>query len=184
MEKRWYPVAVSALIVGCGGDVDSGSPAATGGRVSVDYGVGILNGGSTGIDTGKPTETGGLALVAYGPIGFVSTTGGSSGSLGGTTSLGGTAAAGGSTSTVDVRACLADSDCTQCVYITAPSNSSECPNALGCCGGQVMNQETCNWNQGAWDANCAGQGYTAPICPCISLANSTLSCKNGECGFY
>lgn len=144
MDKRWYPVAVSALIVGCAGDVDSGSPAATGGYSAGYYGVRISSGGSPGIDAGT----------------------------------------GGSTSTVDVRACQADSDCTQCVYITAPSNSGECPNALGCCGGQVMNQETCNWNQGAWEANCSGQGYTAPICPCILPVSNTLSCKNGECGFW
>ena len=160
MGKRWYPVAVSALIVGCGGDVDSGSPLTAGGYPAVFYGV--TTGGAPGIDTGTPAETGGVAMVAYGPA----------------------LVTGGSTSTIDVRACLEDTDCTQCLYITAPSNSSECPNALGCCGGQVINQETCNWNQGAWEANCSGQGYTAPICPCVSLANSTLSCSNGECGFW
>ena len=167
MDKRWYPVAVSALIVSCGGDVDSGSPAATGGYSAGYYGVRISSGGTPGIDTGTPAETGGVAMVHYGPA----------------------IVTGGSTSTVDVRACQADSDCTQCVYITAPSNSSECANALGCCGGQVMNQETCNWNQGAWEANCSGQGYTPPICPCISPCASTSvscspSCQNGECGFW
>ena len=178
MDKRWYPVAVSALIVGCGGDVDSGSPAATGGRASVYYGVSVSTGGTTGIDTGTPTETGGTNHVYYGPW---PVTGGAS--------TGGTAGSGGATTTVDVRACSADSDCTQCVYVTAPSNSGQCANALGCCGGQVMNQETCNWNQGAWEANCSGQGYTIPVCPCISTCASTSvscgpSCKNGECGFW
>ena len=155
MDNLWYPVAVSALIVGCGADVDSGSP----------------------------TATGGLFQGFYGPL-PVETTRGSSNTSGGTTSLGGTTAVGGATSTIDVRACLADSDCTKCVYVTAPSNSGECPNALGCCGGQVMNQETCNWNQGAWEANCSGQGYTIPVCPCILGPNGPPSCKNGECGFY
>ena len=165
MDKLWYSVAVSALVVGCGGDVDSGSPAATGGFPTVFYGV--ATGGTTGIDTGTPAETGGVAMVDYGPA----------------------IVTGGSTSKIDVRACQTDSDCTQCVYITAPSNSGQCPNALGCCGGQVMNQETCNWNQGAWEANCSGQGYTVPMCPCISPcmgtgASCAPSCKNGECGFW
>ncbi len=154
MDKLWYPVAVSALVVGCAGDVDSGSPAATGG----------------------------LYPGFYGPLPIF--TGGSSSTSGGATSLGGTTAVGGSTSKVDVRACLADSDCTQCSYITAPSNSSECPNALGCCGGQVMNTTTCATNQAAWEANCSNQGYTIPECPCVACASCTLSCTNGECGFW
>lgn len=165
MAKLWYPVAVSALVVGCGGSVDSGSP---------------TTGGVSGIDTGYPTETGGLFLGFYGPPPM----GGASSTSGGTTSLGGTTAVGGSTSTSDDQACTSDSDCTQCVYITAPSNSNQCTDALGCCGGQVINQTTCAINQAAWEANCSGQGYTIPICPCVSLANSTLSCKNGECGFW
>ena len=160
MDKLWYPVAVSALVAGCGGDVDSGNPAATGGYPTVFYGV--ATGGVSGIDTGTPADTGGFATVHYGPA----------------------IVTGGSTSVVDVRACQTDSDCTQCVYITSPSNSGECPNALGCCGGQVMNQETCNRNQGAWEANCSGQGYTVPMCPCIQPASNTLTCKNGECGFW
>jgi len=159
MDKRWYPVAVSALIVSCGGDVDSGSPAATGG----------------------------LYPWFYGPLPIF--TGGSSSTSGGATSFGGTAAVGGSTSTVGVRACLADSDCTQCPYITAPTSSGECANALGCCGGQVMNQTACASNQAAWETYCSGQGYTAPICPCILPCTGTSvscspSCKNGECGFW
>ena len=65
MDKLWYSVAVSALVVGCGGDVDSGSPAAAGGFPTVFYGV--ATGGTTGIDTGTPAETGGVAMVDYGP---------------------------------------------------------------------------------------------------------------------
>jgi len=149
MDKRWYPVAFSVAVIGCGGDVNSGSPAATGGYPSIYYGV---------------------------PVGGTSATGGAF--------TGGTASVGGATSTIDVRACLADSDCTQCVYVTAPRNSVECANALGCCGGQTMNKEMCNWNQGAWEANCSGLGYTVPICPCVLPSSDTVSCKNGECGFW
>jgi hypothetical protein len=176
MDKLWYPVAVSAMVVGCAGDVDSGNPAATGGYPAVFYGVSIFTGGAPGIDAGRPTETGGVIAMSYGPL---LVTGGAS--------TGGSASTGGATSTVDVRACRTDSDCTQCVYNTAPGKSSECPNTLGCCGGQVMNKETCNWNQGAWQANCSGQGYTIPDCLCLSPcagASCILSCKNGECGFW
>ena len=168
MDKRWYPVAVSALIVGCGGDVDSGSPAATGGYPAAYYGVSISTGGTVGIDTGGPTESGGVIAIVYGPA----------------TVTGGNPSTGGATSVVDVTACSTDSDCTQCVYATAPSSSSECSNALGCCGGPVMNKETCNWDQGAWEANCAGQGYTMPMCPCPIRPSCSLSCQGGECGYW
>ena len=166
MDKRWYPVAVTALIVGCGGDVDSGSPAATGGQVSVYYGVCVSTGGSPSIDTGKPAETGGGFLGFYGPP-SVELTGGSSSTSGGATSFGGTAATGEVTSTFDAGPCLADSDCVQCVYVTAPSNSGECANATVCCGGKLLNQATCTANQAAWEANCSGQGYHLPVCTCI-----------------
>ncbi len=120
--------------------------------------------------------------------GTTSPSAGGTSATGGVSAIGGTITTGGNasrlTSTTDVGACSTDSDCTQCVYITAPSNSSECPNALGCCGGQVMNQATCTANYGAWEANCSGQGYTIPICPCVARLNNTISCKNGECGFW
>jgi len=58
MDKLWYPVAVSALVAGCAGDVDSGSPSATGGNPNYYYGVRVSSGGNTGIDTGTPAETG------------------------------------------------------------------------------------------------------------------------------
>ena len=173
MDGRWYPVVVSALIVGCGGDVDTGHPDATGGQMAAYYGIRVFTGGSAGIDTGMPTETGGVIGMFYGPP---LVTGG--------TSTGGTASTGGASSTIDIRACLADSDCTQCVYITAPSNSGECDHALGCCGGQVMNKETCTANQAAWEANCSGQGYSPPDCPCIIDLGCSFSCKSDECGYW
>ena len=117
-----------------------------------------------------------------------STTGGAT-ATGGTSATGGAytggnSPAGGASSTIDIRACLTDSDCTQCLYITAPSNPNQCDDALGCCGGQVMNTTTCATNQAAWEANCSGYGYTIQGCPCISCGTCTLGCKNGECGFY
>lgn len=66
MDKRWYPVAFTAAMVGCGGDVDKGGPAATGGSPAAFYGVALVSGGSTGIDTGKPAETGGRPASFYG----------------------------------------------------------------------------------------------------------------------
>lgn len=75
MDKRWYPVAVSALIVGCGGDVDTGSS---------------TTGGSTGVDAGTPTAMGGTTsriAVPYGPVPFHNGVSGSA--YGGSSSLGG-----------------------------------------------------------------------------------------------
>ena len=164
MDKLWYPVAASILIVGCGGDVDTGSPAATGGQVSVYYGVSVFTGGSAGIDTGYPTDSGGLVAIEYGPV---QATGGSSSTSGGANSFGGAAATGGVTSAIDAGPCLADSDCVQCVYVTAPSTSGECANATVCCGGKLLSQATCAANQAAWEANCSGQGYQLPVCTCI-----------------
>jgi hypothetical protein len=76
MDKLWYPVAFSALIVGCGGDVDTGSSTTTG--------------GSTGVDTGTPTATGGFTVMIAVPYGVIPiNTGGSSSAYGGRSGFGG-----------------------------------------------------------------------------------------------
>jgi hypothetical protein len=72
MDKRWYPLACSAIIVGCGGDTQSGDAAGTGGK-------------SGGIDGGTPHATGGMWSVYYGI-----SIGGSFFQTGGSTSTGGT----------------------------------------------------------------------------------------------
>jgi hypothetical protein len=75
MDKLWYPVAFSALIMGCGGDVD------TSGSTS--------SGGSAGVDAGTPTATGGTTsriAVPYGPVPFPNGVSGSA--YGGSSSLG------------------------------------------------------------------------------------------------
>jgi hypothetical protein len=153
MDKRWYPVAVTAFAIGCGGDVDSGRPAATGG-VSVGY---------YGPRTSDIVGIGGSAT-------------------------GGTSLLDASTPEIDTRACLTAIECTQCPYATAPTDSSECEDALGCCGGPVMNKETCNANQVAWNTYCSGLGLTAPICPCINPCSDTIpcspTCSHGQCGFW
>ena len=85
MNKRWYPVAFSMTIIGCGGDVDDGKPAATGGMPNYYYGPAIILGGATSVDAGKPTETGGATPIP--PYGVVpTTTGGRATGTGGATS--------------------------------------------------------------------------------------------------
>ncbi len=99
MDKRWYPVAFSVAIVGCGGDVDSGSPAATGGLPAAFYGIMISTGGSTGIDTGTPNATGGqIFMVDYGPV---SVLGGGSVGIAGKNSGGSNATATGGSASID-----------------------------------------------------------------------------------
>lgn len=125
-----------------------------------------------------------LDSPAGSPTGGTAATGGAA-STGGTAETGGTPSTGGSAATGNTRACTSDSDCTQCTYIAAPTNSNDCDGALGCCGGQVMNISTCAANQAAWEANCANRGYTFPNCPCLSCGfNCKLSCLNGQCGFW
>ncbi len=98
MDKRWYPAAMTALLVGCGGiadtgggnnggaaDVDAGSPHQTGGMVAYAYGVLRQTGGTsttppasaTGgsratVDAGAPSQTGGMPIVAcwYGCVSY------------------------------------------------------------------------------------------------------------------
>ena len=111
MDKRWYPLAFSAVIVGCGGDTQSGDATATGGK-------------SGGIDGGTPSASGGNWGVYYGIMvgGFPSQTGGST-STGGTTSIDtGTPAATGGWYPIIVYGMLPKS---------APSAPSTQPDAAG-----------------------------------------------------
>ena len=53
MKSTWYPIAFSVVLTGCGGDVDSGSPAKTDGIFVPPYGpIPIYTGGSVGIGGG------------------------------------------------------------------------------------------------------------------------------------
>ncbi len=113
--------------------------------------------------------------------------GGMGGSMftGGTTMTGGTASTGESAPPTDDRACAGDDDCVQCIYATAPSNPDQCENALGCCGGPVMNKTVCATNQAAWQVNCSNRGYTVPSCPCTVCSGVIPpTCRNGECGLW
>lgn len=81
MNKRWYPVAFSAAVVGCGGEtfssgagtggsssIDGGTPTSTGGFYGVAYGVMRPSGGNASIDSGAPSTVGGTAATLYGII--------------------------------------------------------------------------------------------------------------------
>lgn len=73
---KWYPAAVTLLVIGCGGSTDNGN-----------YAPGSGTGGTTPIDSGTPSNTGGSPVYFYGirPTGGDAGTGGSS-----TTPTGGT----------------------------------------------------------------------------------------------
>src|SRR5512145_954824 len=120
----------------------------------------------------RPTAAGGDTAAGGG----VSLGGGAS--PGGGPSTGGATSSGGGTFT-SIRACSIDSDCTLCIYISAPSNPEQCDGALGCCGGTVTNQATCAINEAAWEANCAGRGYERPVCPCLACVDFFLTCAGG-----
>ena len=60
MDKRWYPVALSAVMVGCGGDTFSGG-APTGGGSSIDGGTPVATGGNPTVFYGVMTMSGGKA---------------------------------------------------------------------------------------------------------------------------
>lgn len=84
MNRRWYPAAISALLVGCGGIVgsdSSGTGTAGGAGGSATGGVstgttsgssasaratGTSTGTSTSIDAGSPISTTGRTTTAYG----------------------------------------------------------------------------------------------------------------------
>jgi hypothetical protein len=88
-------------------------------------------------------------------------------------------------SPADVASCTNDADCTQCLYTAVPKSTADCEKSLGCCGGQVMNESTCALNEAAFQAVCAGQDVSPPICPCVLPGeNYVLRCKNGDCGYY
>ena len=69
MDKHWYPVAFSLSMVGCAGNVDDGTPTATGGLSQTYYGV-MITGGSTGVGSSL-RSSGGQPLY-----GMLMTTGG------------------------------------------------------------------------------------------------------------
>jgi hypothetical protein len=117
MDKRWYSVAFSAAIVGCSGDVDDGSPGATGGGPNNYYGPAVYTGGApqqggtTSINSGTPSFTGGMPAAFYGVL-FVT---------------GGNANIGGSTSGIDAGAPAATGGRLPTVYGVLPTPVPSAP---------------------------------------------------------
>ena len=140
------------------------------------YRTDLLAGGPPGGDGGL--RTGGTTTTGPGGMGGAILAGGSTAAPGSTST-------GGAGAQSDEHACASDDDCLQCEYATAPADPDQCENALGCCGGPVMNRWTCAVNQAAWEANCSGRGYKAPVCPCIACPGVTApTCWQGKCGLW
>jgi hypothetical protein len=83
MDKRWYPAAITAVLVGCGGVSDPGG--------------GGNSGGTLGVDAGSPIQTGGMVAYAYGVL---RVTGGAQGT-GGSIATNSTSETGGTSNTID-----------------------------------------------------------------------------------
>jgi len=107
---------------------------------------------------------------------------GTSGTGGQESAAGATSSAGSPPAGADSRACSSDSDCQRCLYAIAPSSVADCANAIGCCGGPILNSTTCAANYAAWLTNCSGVDRTAPQCPCIACTGA-ITCTDGQCGF-
>lgn len=97
MDKRWYPAAISAVVIGCGGSTFDGNGESTGGEGSSNTTSATGSAGNssttpaTGGTGGFSTKTGiGGFAVAYGPIPVGGMTGGSTAATGGSrASIGG-----------------------------------------------------------------------------------------------
>ncbi len=77
--------------------------------------------------------------------------------------------------------CSNDSDCTQCLYFTAPTDSGQCEidASISCCSGPVLSKLQCDANQSAWNSNCSNK----PSCsqtPC-PVTTCGVACRNGIC---
>jgi hypothetical protein len=145
-----------------------------------DLMAGGAGGGEGGLSMGG--ATGGQKGMGGTALGGATASGGMLGGAG--TARGGTPGSGGSGSAGIDRTCTTDDDCLQCIYASAPGDPDQCENALGCCGGPVMNRTACAINEAAWKANCSNRGFEPPICPCILCGPMGPSCKDGKCGYW
>lgn len=96
--------------------------------------------------------------------------------MSGSFGTGGLAATGGN-SAANTAACNSTSDCTNCMYKSAPTSSSDCYCAP--CAATPMNVDTCNANEAAYDKFCLVQARTCVAIPCVAPAS--LMCDNGTC---
>jgi hypothetical protein len=133
------------------------------------------NGGAIGVAT--PTGSGGsLPHSSSSGVGGVRSTGGMAGTGGSTL------ASGGSTATTDLDACSTDADClSSCIWVTAPTNSSQCT-AFYCCGMTQISKRRCDHNQTAWASYCPNQAPENQPCPCVALCQDPVfGCFGGQC---
>jgi hypothetical protein len=117
---------------------DGGSPGMGGAGGSVE--VPPASGGSpaeSGAGDSSPGHIGGAGGVGGKPA-----TGGMPGT-GGSPS-----ASGGSVSSTDLDTCSSDADCTSCLWGPAPTDPSQCPGYINCCGGMSATQKRCEANHG------------------------------------
>ena len=94
-------------------------------------------------------------------------------------------ASGGSLSTTGLDTCLTDADCTPCLWAPAPTDPSQCPGYVSCCGGFSATKKRCESNRAAWNAACPNQTPQDRPCPCILLCDgeTAMSCVAGRCSF-
>ena len=104
---------------------------------------------------------------------------------GGVKAAGGVIGTGGSTATTDLDICSTDADCAPCLWAPAPTDPSECPGFVNCCGGFSATKKRCESNRAGWNAFCPGQSPQDRACPCIPLCerNMAISCVAGRCIF-
>jgi hypothetical protein len=117
------------------------------------------------------------------PLGLHAPDGGSAGLGGGGGGV--VVPADGSISATDMDSCTDDVDCTPCLWAPAPTDSSQCPGYINCCGGMAATKKRCEANQAAWSATCPGQSPQGRACPCILLCEgpAAISCVKGRCLF-
>jgi hypothetical protein len=147
----------------------------------------LLAGGTGGAAAlGGVTSTGGIAATGGGVAGGGATSA-SVGVVGGggVKAAGGVIGTGGSTATTDMDTCSTDADCTPCLWAPAPTDPSECPGFVNCCGGFSATKGRCESNRAAWNATCPGQSPQDRPCPCISLCDgvTAISCVADRCIF-
>lgn len=100
MSKLWYPVALSFTLVNCGGETDSDhTGASTGG--STQTGSSTSTGGRSQMDSGTPAATGGTTLVIAPPYGVQPPESGGSMAFGGMPAMTGGKPAVGGRSSID-----------------------------------------------------------------------------------
>jgi hypothetical protein len=73
--------------------------------------------------------------------------------------------------------CTLDTDCTACMYPTAPKSSSEC--YCTTCAGTVLSTVECDANRAAWEFYCSTVKLICPLYLCV--IPPTPACINGTC---